>query len=142
MSQIFTLNANAPLPPLQHTDVAIQWGLLEFSEHFFTLRHFLDCPTVKYSQIKNKTQKIHVPILLNGNKNTVKFIFEYVFYTTKYNSAKTKCKVPPTIAPFSSGEYLYCTVWPISKFAPTSLKLLRTFCFQNQLEKDTSLRTS
>lgn len=36
----------------------------------------------------------------------------------------------------------HCTVWPISKFAPTSLKLLRIFCFQNQLEKDTSLKMS
>lgn len=51
---------------------------------------------MNYSKIKNKTQKIHVPILLNGNKAIIKFIFKFVFYTSKYNSAKTKHEVPPT----------------------------------------------
>lgn len=66
----------------------------------------MDCLTVKY-KTKKKTNpwKIHVLTLLNRSKATVKFIFKYVLYITKYNIAKTKLAVLPTMALFSSAEF-------------------------------------
>lgn len=40
-------------------------------------------------------------------------------------------------------SFSWVTLWSVAnkKFAPTSLKLLQTFCFQNQLEKDNFLKS-
>lgn len=121
------MNANVPYPFPGTTDVAIQRGLLEFPEHFFTLRNVTACPTVKDSKIKNKPQKIHVPVLLNGNKATVKFIFKYVFYTSKYNTAKTKLEVPPTIALFSSVELFLIYTVPCGQYQNLPQQALSSF---------------
>lgn len=82
---------------------------------------------MNYSKIKNKTRKIHVPILLNGNKAIIKFIFKFVFYTSKYNSAKTKREVPPTTALFSSGELLMICTVPCDRYQNLPQKALSSF---------------
>lgn len=102
--------------------VRIPWTLFHI-EKFYGLSHR------EILKNKSKTQKIHVLVLLNGNKATVKFIFKFVFYTSKYDTAKLKCKAPPTTALFSSVELFLVHTVPCGQYQNLPRQALSSFEF-------------